>query len=308
MRVLLTGASGFIGRAALEALLERGHDVHAVARHPGEPRERVTWHSADLLQVGAGEALARELQASHLLHLAWYAVPGSFWNAPENERWIDASLRLLRAFGEAGGHRAVIAGTCAEYAWSDAVLHEQTTPLRPASLYGACKHATHVAASAAARQLGVSLGWGRIFFVYGPGEHPERLVAAVARKLLAGETVATTEGLQRRDFMHVFDVAGAFAELLRSDVDGAVNIASGEGATVREVITAVASAAGGLDRVRFGSRPQDPDEPPVIVGESARLSNTVGFEPTIGLAEGLADAVEWWRSAEAPFPEGASRL
>jgi nucleoside-diphosphate-sugar epimerase len=303
VRVLLTGASGFIGGYALEALVEQGHEVCAVARSPSPEREGVTWYECDLLDRGAAERLVEEAQASHLLHLAWYVQPGSFWNAAENERWIDASLRLLRAFGEGGGRRAVMAGTCAEYTWGEEPLreldspHGQATALEPATLYGACKHATHIAAEAVARQLDVSLAWGRIFFLYGPGEDSARLVCQVAQSLLAGEQVPTTDGEQQRDFMHVRDVASAFVELLSGDVSGPVNIASGQAAPILEIVTLIAEQAGGLERVRFGALERRAGEPERIVADVERLRDAVGFTPTTGLREGLAETVAWLREA-----------
>ncbi len=269
-----------------------------VARHAGANRDGVTWHELDLLTSDSIAVLANELRASHLLHLAWYAVPGSFWISPENERWIDASLRLLRAFGEAGGRRAVMAGTCAEYAWGPDILSERDTPLEPATLYGASKHATHIAATAVAQQLDVSLAWGRIFFLYGPGEDPARLVASVARELLSGNEVRTTDGLQRRDFMHVRDVAAAFVALLGADVTGAVNIASGEAVPVRDMITRIAGEAGGLERVRFGALARRDGEPDTIVADVGRLTNEVGYRRAITLDCGLADTVSWWRRGD----------
>ncbi len=294
-RVLLTGASGFIGGHITDVLLAQDHEVHAVARRAGVRREKVSWHEVDLLQLGAAEELAHSVGATELLHLAWYAAPGSFWSVPENDRWIDASLRLLRAFGEAGGRRAVIAGTCAEYAWGEPVLRERGTPLEPATLYGACKLATNVAATAIARQLGVSLAWGRVFFLYGPGEDPRRLVSSVARGLIAGEEVPTTDGLQQRDFMHVRDVAEAFVALLAGDVTGSVNIASGEAVAVRDLVTLIAREADALERVRFGELPPRAGEPTVIVGDRARLSEDVGFRPAMTLQAGIAETVAWWR-------------
>jgi nucleoside-diphosphate-sugar epimerase len=309
-RVLLTGASGFIGAHALDALVARGHEVHAVARRAGAPRNGVVWHEADLLEPGAAERLTRAAQAGGLLHFAWYAVPGSFWAAAENERWIGASLRLLRAFGEAGGRRAVMAGTCAEYRWGAELLRDQDTSLEPASslepatLYGACKHATHVVATAVAEQLGVSLAWGRIFFLYGPGEPSGRLVSSVVRGLLAGEDVPTTDGRQRRDFLYVTDVASAFVALLDSQVTGALNISSGEPVAVREIVELIEQAAGVHERVRFGALPIRPDEPDIIAGDARRMREELGFRPAIGLEQGLADTVAWWRAGS----RGDSRI
>ena len=305
-RVLLTGASGFVGTNALDLLLDRGHEVHAVARTAGAERPGVVWHECDLLAAGAPEGLARAAQAEKLLHLAWYATPGRFWTAPENERWIDATLRLLRAFGEGGGGRAVLAGTCAEYAWGEDLLSEDLTPLAPATLYGACKHATHVAAAALAEQVRVSLAWGRIFFLYGPREDPSRLVASVARGLLSGQDVATTDGSQRRDFMHVRDVARAFVALLDSDVEGAVNIASGHAPPVRDIATLIAREAGAPEHLLLGALPQRPGEPPVIAADVRRLGGEVGFHPSIALGRGIAETVGWWRSELAGAGAGAA--
>jgi nucleoside-diphosphate-sugar epimerase len=294
-RVLLTGATGFIGAHAVDALVARGHEVHAVARQPGVARAGVVWHEAELLDPSAPSQLVNDSRPDNLLHLAWYAVPGSFWSAPENERWIDASLRLLRAFGESGGRRAVMAGTCAEYQWGAEVLSEESTPLEPATLYGACKHATHVAARAVADELGVALAWGRIFFLYGPGEPEGRLVSSVARALVAGEDVSTTDGLQRRDFMHVADVAAAFAALVDAEITGAVNVASGDAVSVRELIKLLEQASGVSDRVQFGALPARPEEPAVVAADVRRLRTEVGFQPAIALAAGLAQTIGWWR-------------
>ena len=115
-RVLVTGASGFVGRSVLRPLRSRGFKVHGTARGgPPAEAEGCIWHRADLLDLQQRRALLRDVAPSHLLHLAWYAVPGRYWTAPENSLWLDASLDLI---GLSHGMRVVMAGTCAEYDWS----------------------------------------------------------------------------------------------------------------------------------------------------------------------------------------------
>jgi nucleoside-diphosphate-sugar epimerase len=221
--------------------------------------------------------------------------PGAFWSSPENVRWVEASLALLRAFADAGGQRAVVAGTCAEYDWSAGVCVEGETPLVPATLYGTCKHGLHTVAAGLAAEQGLSLAWGRIFFLYGPGEHPSRLVPAVILPLLRGEPAELTEGSQERDFLHVADVAGAFAALVDSEVEGAVNVASGERTSVRALAELAGEITGRPDLLRFGALPSRPGDPPLIVGDRRRLADEVGFTPRHTLRSGIEDAVAAWR-------------
>jgi len=297
-RVLVTGATGFIGRQALAPLAERGFEVHALAR--GEPPQELaplaTWHRFDLLSPEAAADAVAEAAPTHLLHLAWYAEHGVFWSSPENLRWVEASLRLLRAFADAGGRRAVLAGSCAEYDWSHGLLVEDETPLAPATLYGASKAGLHTVGRAYAAEAGFELAWGRVFFLYGPHEDPRRLVASVARALLQGEEAPSSEGRQVRDFLHVADVGDAFAALAASDVSGAVNVASGEGVAIREVVELVGALAGREDLLRIGALPAREGDPARLVADARRLREQVGWAPRFTLEDGLRDALDWWRA------------
>ena len=295
-RILLTGATGFIGHHVLTRLRDAGHEVHAVTtKERPQGWDRVTWHQADLLRSAE---IMSDVVPEVLLHLAWYVEPGRYWTAPENIRWVEASLALLRAFAGASGRRAVVAGTSAEYDWHAVGrrCHEQRTPLRPATLYGAAKHALHAAAAPYAEQAGFELAWGRIFFVYGPREPQGRLVPSVGRALLAGKPVPTTRGNQVRDFMHVEDAAAAFAALADSNTTGAVNIASGDPVTVRDVIDTLAQLVGRPDLPRRGALPDREGDPPRLVADVSRLREEVGFAPRIALHEGLAGTLEWLRA------------
>src|SRR5512139_1633254 len=156
-RVLLTGGTGFIGRHVAAALTRRGFEVHSAERHtPAELTSEARHHRCDLLDARQVSDLMAAIRPSHLLHLAWFAEPGAYWTSPENLRWVQASLGLLQAFAAQGGCRVVTAGSCAEYDWRYGYCSETLTPLRPDSLYGACKHALQVMVSAFARQASLS--------------------------------------------------------------------------------------------------------------------------------------------------------
>jgi nucleoside-diphosphate-sugar epimerase len=305
-RVLVTGATGFVGRCTIPLLVERGFEVHAVHHAAAPPdTDGVRWHRADLLEPGTAETLVEAVGPTHLLHLAWYAAPGRFWASLENVRWVEASLRLLRAFGGMG-RRAVIAGTCAEYDWRHGFCSEMVTPLEPESLYGVSKLAVGRVAMALARETGMSLASGRIFFLYGPGERPGRLVSSVTEALIEKRPAPCSHGHQFRDFLHVADVASAFIALLESEVEGPVNIASGEAVTIRSLLIELASWLDAVELLHFGEVATGPAEPPLLVGDVRRLRDEVGWTPSFTLSEGLADTIEWWR-ARASGQSGAPR-
>lgn len=287
--VLLTGATGLIGRQTVAPLRARGFRVLAASRGGGAAGagEPVVLDCLDPASVAA--TLARH-RPSHLVHLAWADGQAERWTSPANLTWVGASLDLLAAFAAAGGKRAVMVGSCAEYDWSRAAdgPMAETTPLRPASLYGAAKAATSLAALAGAGRLGLSLAWARPFFCYGVGEPEGRLAGDLVRGLAAGRTVDCTDGLQRRDFMQTEDIGAALAALLASDVTGPVNIGAGQAIAVRDLILAIAGAMGRADSVRLGARARPHDDPPLIAADVTRLRAAVGFRHRHDLVSGVA--------------------
>ena len=292
--ILVTGATGLVGRHATVALEGRGYRVHGLARKDAE-------HEVDLFDSDAVRACLESVRPSHLLHLAWITEPGRYWTAPENLEWQSASLDLVRAFHAAGGRRAVIAGSCAEYDWKtlpDTPIDESFA-CRPASLYGAAKHALRVAVAAFARKRELSYAWGRIFYLYGGPEPKERLVPSVARALLRGEEAKCGSGTGRRDFVEARDVGAAFAALVDSRLAGPVNVASGESHTIADVARTIADIIGRPGLLRLGALADRADEPATLTADIGKLREGAGFTPAVSLWDGLAEAVKFWRT-DAP--------
>jgi nucleoside-diphosphate-sugar epimerase len=291
MKVLLTGATGFIGRAILAELRAAQIDTVAVGRAVGRanPGLNVPFLVTDLLASTDLSALIRQTQPTHLLHLAWYAEHGKFWESPLNLRWLEATVRLVEAFCENGGQQVVLAGTCAEYDWQHGYCREDHTPLEPATFYGTAKDATRRLCMAVCAQHHIPCTWGRIFVPYGPGEAPARLVPALIAALRGERAPFGINANAYRDFLHVRDVAHAFVHLLTQTPgtrSGAVNICSGEPVRLSQIVTTLADLLGADPAPILNLPSQRPGEPPLVVGDNRQLTQ-LGWLPKFDLREGL---------------------
>ncbi len=283
-RVLVTGGSGFVGRHAIPALQARGFEVVAP-----------THTDMNVLDAESVTRVMREIAPSHVLHCSWIATPGVYQESPENELWKNASMHLFREAIANGATRIVGVGSCFEYTWPDTPCMEDSTPTNRAStFYGRCKNACREELMTLAAEHGISAAWGRIFFLYGPGEPEKKLIASVITTLLKGETANCTHGRQIRDFSYVKDVAEGFAALVDSDVRGAVNVASGEAVTLKDMVTTAARIIGAEDKVAIGAREAPPNEPPVITADIAKLLST-GWTRSHTHEEGLRETIAWRR-------------
>ena len=294
--VLVTGATGFIGRNSIAPLIAKGYEVHAVSSHENNSSDQVFWHQGDLLNPSDMKRIITDVRPSHLLHLAWYTEHGKFWRSFDNFRWVEATLALIRFFGEYGGKRAVFAGTCAEYDWKYGYLSEDISPLIPSTPYGICKHALQTLVASYSDLGGLSCAWGRVFFLYGPHENLPRFVPSVIHALLTTGIAKCSHGNQIRDFMHVDDVAEAFVSILDSNVTGPVNVSTGDPVRIMDVAKMIASILDMAGKVEFGAVEPQPNDPPIIIGNPGRLTHEVGWKPKYSLDQGLANTANWWLS------------
>ncbi len=298
MKVVVTGANGFVGAAVVRALEARGDEAIAVVR-AGSDRRRLSAARARVVEADfateAGRAAIAGAGADACVHAAWYAEPGKYLAALVNLDLVGATLSLARELAQKGCKRLVGVGTCFEYDTTRGYLSEET-PLAPAHLYSAAKAGTFLALKQLGALTGMQVAWARLFYLYGPDEYPGRLVPAIARALLRGEEARTTPGAQVRDFLHVDDVGSALAAVAHADVVGPINVASGSPVTVATIVREIAAICGRPDLVRLGALPYGAGDPMFVCADARALAKATGWSPRFGLRDGLADAVGWWRS------------
>jgi len=295
-RVLVTGASGFIGSHSLSILQRSGYEVHAAWLNNRHEVDGVEWHRADLREAASIKTLMREVRPTHLLHFAWYAAPRDYRESIENLRWCNAGMSLLAEFVEHGGSRAVFAGSCFEYDLSHGTCSEELTPAAPSTFYGTCKDSLRRVALEFSARAGLSAAWGRVFYLYGPREPRERLVPAVITSLLRGDKARCTHGRQVRDFLYVEDVAEAFVAILDSELRGVINVGSGEPVTIGAIVGEIARQLEMPGQVEFGAIEPAPGDPPMVCADTRKLREEVGWEPRWSLKDGVAETIKWWKT------------
>lgn len=210
-----------------------------------------------------------------IAHFAWIATPGVYLTAPENLNCLSGTLALAEGAARAGVEKFLGVGTCFEYDVNARLLGTDT-PLRPTTPYAGAKAAAFQALSNWLPAQGVQFVWARLFYLYGEGEHPQRLVPYLHAKLMAGEPVDLTSGRQVRDFLNASQGASMLADALFGDVEGAFNVCSGIPVTVRQMAEAIAADYGRPDLLRFGTRPDNHVDPECIVGLPGQQSIGAG--------------------------------
>ncbi|WP_425930611.1 NAD-dependent epimerase/dehydratase family protein [Pseudomonas sp. NyZ201] len=282
MTVLVTGASGFVGRHLVAALLARGCQVRAVARRQAPARalpwfDRVGFVAADIHDPRTDVAALCE-GVDALVHLAWPGLP-NYQGLFHLEHNLMADYRFIKHAVEAGVGQVQVTGTCFEYGMQSGPLSE-TLECRPANAYGLAKHSLHLFLDTLRQQVPFTLQWARLFYLHGEGQNPNSLLAALDRAIDAGQAqFDMSGGEQLRDFLPVETATAHLATLLqRRDFSGVVNICSGQPIAVRSLVERHRAARDSRIALNLGHYPYPAHEPMAFWGDARCLHTLLGAE------------------------------
>lgn len=296
MKVIVTGATGFIGTALCEELLQRGHNVTAVVR-PGSRKIGKLHFSQPLdsrLQIV--ELALEELsefprkagQADLFYHLAWNGSSGSERNdfAVQYSN-IKYTTEAIRVAGKCGCSKFIGAGSQAEYGVVQKTAKEEETVPNPFMMYGAAKLAAYQMGRIVAEQEGISLVWPRIYSVYGVGENPGTLVNYVIETLQKGGVPELSPCENMWNFMYITDCVKALCLLgEREETQGVYHIASEDTRVLREFVEEIREIVAPKGQLKFGARESDPQKMFWLEPDVTKLKK-LGFVNQVTCKEGI---------------------
>jgi len=269
--ILLTGASGFVGKQIFKALSASNFRIVPVVRTGKESSfqsqsnvDRIVC-SSDIFQESTDWWAEQCEGIDVVIHAAWYAEPRKYLQSSKNMDCLVGSLNFARGAVIAGVKRFVGIGTCFEYDLSAGVLSKDS-PLNPLTPYASTKVALYMALSHWLPEKSVEFAWCRLFYLYGEGEDERRLVPYLHKQLVKGEEVELTSGKQIRDFLDVSEAGRVIAEVAAGEQHGPINVCSGEPITVRQLAEQIGDTYGRRDLLKFGSRPDNLVDPPCVLG------------------------------------------
>jgi nucleoside-diphosphate-sugar epimerase len=314
-RVLVTGASGFIGCWVARGLAQAGAEVWLAGRDAAALEAVCARYGivgtvclADLSREGEFAQLWKETRPAVVFNLAGYGIDREEKDdalaEALNTRLVNEILRTLAANHSTDwpGLRLVHTGSAFEYGAVEGTVNEDT-PATPVATYGRTKlAATQQVAAAAAG--GVRAATARLFTVYGPGEHANRLLPSLLRAAQTGEALPMTGGKQQRDFTHVEEVAEGLLRMgLQRDPVGTVNLATGRLTSIREFAETAAELLGLREgQLQLGALPYRGDETQQGPTDVTRLKKLLFWKPALTVREGIEKTIEFERAHPPRHP------
>lgn len=267
---LVTGANGFVGKQVVKKLLEKDCRVRVVIRSKNNLSELYSLFESviftkDIFQETEEWWKKTLVGVDTVIHLAWHVEPKTYLYSLKNTDCSIGTLRLAKSITQSGVKRFIGIGTCLEYQLKSEPLTVNSL-LAPETPYAAAKLSTYWGVKEMLHHAGVDFAWCRLFYLYGEGEHPDRLVPYLHKQLSAGEPALLGNGNQIRDFLNVVEAAQQIVKVAEGELLGVFNICSGVPITIKEFSEKIVKDYKRNELLRFGARLSNSKGPAYVVG------------------------------------------
>ena len=307
-RVILTGASGFVGANLARRLLRDGHELHLLLRRNhhlwriAAIQNDVQLHETDLSDEESLVRIVESICPEWVFHLAAY---GAYSTQTDLRRmvWTNilGTMNLVQACLKTGFEAFVNTGSSSEYGFKDHAPAEDES-LEPNSPYAVTKASATLFCRHTARSSQVHLPTLRLYSIYGPYEEPSRLIPTLVVRGLNGKLPPLVNPETARDFVYVDDVVEAYLLAATQPFEecGAVyNVGSGIQTTLREVVEVARRVMNIEDEPEWGSMPARQWDTQVWVSDNSKIRNELGWQPRFTLEQGLRETIDWLKENPA---------
>ncbi|MCI7794767.1 MAG: NAD(P)-dependent oxidoreductase [Lachnospiraceae bacterium] len=315
MRVVITGATSFVGAAAVKEMLERGHTVAAVVRPDSKKSDRIIRPNRAALEegrlivaendLGAPECLPGKVGTDFdgFLHFGWGGSgSGARTDRALQEKNLEDSLGAIRAAEKMGCRKFLFSGSQAEYGLHSTLITEESE-CRPRSLYGEAKLNMRIRGEKLCRELGLQYIHTRIFSAYGPGDHPWTLVESCLDAFLAGETIALGQCTQQWNFIYIEDLARAMCALMEAeltDSNPVYNLAGADTRPLRAFVEEIHRLCGGAGTAAYAARGENAEGVVNLIPDISKVAEATGWRPRTDFQTGIRNMIEL-RRKESPY-------
>ncbi len=273
MKILVTGATGFIGRHLIPCLVNRGYVITAVARNPPIEKECPWLHLVRFIPYDIHSLDAKGSpfgKQDAVIHLAWTGLPnyGKLFHFEEN---LPADYRFLKSLVVKGVRHILVTGTCFEYGMKEGCLTEDMST-EPANSYALAKDTLRKFLQLLQQEYTFTMQWARLFYMYGPGQPQNSLLGQLEEAIQKEEaTFNMSGGKQLRDYLPVEEVARRLANLFEHpSCNGIVNLSSSQPISVAQLVERRLGELGAKIRLNLGYYPYSEFEPMAFWGGSEK--------------------------------------
>lgn len=288
-KVLLTGATGLIGKELIKPLLDNGYKIFAISRKAIPNSNTVAWLAGDLFDTQFIKSCCKKAQADILVHLAW-KVTRDYAYSNENFSFLASSISLLQEFQQNGGKQVFISGSFSEYDDSKPFLTENTPINANDMLYTFCKNKLHEISEKFCRQNALDFCYGRIFNVFGHNEDDKRLTKYILNCLSQDKEAIIKSGPLQKDYLYSREIARAIVHILNKNYTGTINICSGKPVTIKELALKFAKKFNKEHLLKFennfGNQPQ------IIYGDNSILCSQLKYQYFYTLDQAVDEVFE----------------